>query len=250
MSLAPDICPNCDSPLRPSDVFCSQCGQKVALGARFTMRGGLHVLRGRLVGPEHSLLSQWRHMLVRPGLMASDWAAGKRRRYFRPFGMLMVTVAIGSLVFAASRFQAFAPYEGRHADLANFLQRNVNLVQLLQVPLLAAALRLLFPRSLRNFGENLVLAALTTTMRVTIGTLLLVPLSRLLRFGPAEMAVLIRVFLAAWVVYFAWAASQFHAGPRWLSALKGAAAAVLVHAAMVQAIETLGGVSYVLDADR
>jgi Protein of unknown function (DUF3667) len=63
---------------------------------------------------------------ARPGVVARDYVASKRKRYFGPFAFLVVTVAFTSAVIAISGFQAVT--SDAPNDFASFLQQHINLL--------------------------------------------------------------------------------------------------------------------------
>lgn len=155
----------------------------------------------------------------------------------------MVGLATAGVV--ASGFQPFAEREPGSSAAVDFLKRHMNVLQLLQVPLLAALGVVFFGRRRRNFAEQLVLAAYATSLRVATVAFVFVPSWMLLRPERLDPTAL-RVYLGLWVAYYGWACAQFHDGPRWASALKGAAVASLAQLTTWLAVEHLGGVWFAI----
>lgn len=77
----------------------------------------------------------------------------------------------------------------------------------------------------------MVLVAYTLSMRA-VALIVIVPIA-LLGSVSAPTFWQNAAFWAAWYVYFGWAASQFYAGPRWRSWLKGMLVAAIGHALIV-----------------
>jgi len=221
------ICANCDAALLPGQKYCGQCAQKIP-SHRLSVREISHDLLHAFLHVDRSALSLIRALLVRPGVVARAYIAGHRKRYFGPFAFLFIVVGLASLALASSGLMAPPTPDGRINAATEFLQRHVNLVILLQLPLLSAFSQLLFRRSKFHFAEHMVLAAYTSGMRSIIFTLVTLPLWYLLR-DIVGVQWIIYVYLLVWAVYFGFASSQFHQGHRGWLWFKGFAAAALAH---------------------
>ena len=221
-------CQNCGSALSPDQKYCGHCGQKGDVG-RLTVKQLGHDLLHALTHVDRSVLSLLWPLLVRPGTVARDYVAGKRKRYFGPLSWLIVIVGLVSAEVAISGFQVVI--SNNPSVLADLLQRHVNVVFLIQVPVLALFCRLLFRRDGFNTAEFLVLAAYTASMRTIFFGVVLVPLSSVLHPGQTTVQHWAYASILAWIAYFGFAASQFVDGRRALAAFKGVAAAFLTQAA-------------------
>jgi hypothetical protein len=224
-----DDCQNCGSPLASDQNYCARCGQKSDVG-RLTLEQLFHDLVHALTHVDRSVLSLLWPLLVRPGHVARDYVAGKRKRYFGPLSWLVVIVGVVSAEVAISGFHVvISSNPNRFADL---LHQHPNVAFLVQVPLLTLFCRLLFWRSGFNSAEFLVLAAYTISMRTVFFGVVLLPLS--LVFEPSQTALAYWAYadVLLWLAYFGFAASQFVPGRRAAAAFKGVAAAVLTQAAL------------------
>jgi hypothetical protein len=177
---------------------------------------------------DRSVLSLMRMLLVRPGTVATDYVQGRRKRYSGPFGFLFIVVAAASAMVALTEFQAIMGDNSNH--IADFLQRHVNLIMFVQVPVLAMFSRLLDTRGGFNFAEHLVLAAYTSGMRILFFTAVLLPAWYVFRPSVATEVNVYYAYLTIWPMYFGLAASRFFTGNRFYSWCKGALAAVLTWA--------------------
>lgn len=189
-----------------------------------------------LVHADRSVLSLVHILLVSPGHVAKDYVSGRRKRHFGPFAFLVITVGLASAVVALSGFRAFTT-DSPNA-VAEFLQRHVNLVILLQVPILAAFCGTLFRKNDYNFAEHLVLAAYTSGIRSLFLTLLVIPYWYLFRPSSSIALYLYYSYLCIWLIYFGFATSHFYQGNRRASWAKGVLAAALTQA-ISQAIVSL-----------
>jgi hypothetical protein len=107
------------------------------------------------------------------------------------------------------------------------LQRHVNVLILLEAPLLAAFTRAMFRRDGTNFAEQLVLAAYASGMRALFSTAIVIPGLLLLPLAGAGRSYFYLSCLLIWFAYFGVAASQFSSEHGVVSGLKGALAAAL-----------------------
>ena len=161
--------------------------------------------------------------------VARDYVAGKRKRYFGPFAFLVVTVAFTSAFIAISGFQAVT--SDAPNGLTFFLQQHINLLFFIDVPLLAAACRLMGIREPFNYAEYLVLASYSAGLHTLFYALVVIPVWYVLR---SDTVLLNRLFYASLPIgplYLAYGMYQFLPGRRFSSAIKGLFASLLTQAA-------------------
>jgi hypothetical protein len=244
-SPAPTGCLNCAAPLAAGQAYCGRCGQKAG-SHRLTLHEIGHDLLHAFVHVDRSIFSLVRQLVVRPGGVARDYVEGRRARYYGPFGFLVIVVGLATGAMAIVGFRSFLRVEGGADGIAEFLQRHVNAVILLQVPLLAATCGLLFRRSGTNFAERLVLAAYTSSMRSIAFTLVYVPTWYL--WHPSQQAItyFYAPYLAAWFAYFGFAATQFFGGRPWIVWFKGVVAAAIAVAALQGLVILLGSLTFAI----
>jgi hypothetical protein len=218
-----DACRNCGAAFATDQKFCGACGQRTNIAPRLTMREIGHDLVHAITHADHSIFALIRALLTRPGYVARDFIEGKRKRHFGPFAFLVIAVSLASAVILLSGVEWFAPF--RHGRAGDVLQRHINLVILVQAPLLAAFCAAFFRDARRSFAEHLVLAAYASGFRALFIALVETPL--LAATADAANPWLVSGFLALWCAYFAFAASQFYEGSRTRSVVKAVVTAVL-----------------------
>jgi hypothetical protein len=199
-----------------------------------------HDLVHAITHADHSIFALLRSLLTRPGHVARDYIEGKRKRHFGPFAFLVIAVSLASAVILLSGVEWFSPF--RHGRAGEVLQRHVNLVILVQAPLLAALCAVFFRGARLSFAEHLVLAAYASGFRALFIALVETPLLAA-TVADAGTPWLVAGFLAVWCAYFAFAASQFYGGSRVGSVVKAGATAVLsqiITIALVMAILFFG----------
>jgi hypothetical protein len=181
-----------------------------------------------LLHVDRSVLSLIRALALRPGRVALAYVSGRRKRYFGPFAFLIVTVALGSSAIALTKFPAVTSDVPN--AVASLLQHHINLLFFMQVPITAAACRVLTPRGPFNYAEYLVLAAYFAGMRILFFTV--VNVGGWYLFRPSELMAR-DVYLALMPVgplYLGFACAQFLPGSKWLAAVKGVAAWLITFA--------------------
>jgi Protein of unknown function (DUF3667) len=244
--VAVGTCSNCEAALTSTAAYCASCGQKACL-PRLTVREIGHELMHALVHVDRSAVSLLRVLLLKPGIVAADYIAGRRKRYYGPFGFLVITVALASAVIAILGYSVIVvstdspvPTDAPKS-IEDFLQRHANLIFCLQVPVLAGVCRIVALRDAKryNYAEYLVIVSYTSGMHILFLAAVVVPGWYLLRSQPALALNMYYASLPVWPLYFGFAFSQFLSGPRWWSALRGCIAVVLSTAATLYAISEL-----------
>lgn len=223
-------CGNCDAPLAPKDSYCPRCGQKVT-ATRLTLHEIGHDLLHALFHVDRSVLSLLRLLLTHPGRVAREYVEGKRKRYFGPFALLVIVVALASAALHLSGTHKLVLVPEGSAAVAAFVQefliKHANLVYFIQVPLLAAACRALGIDGGFNYAEYLVLAAYTSSMRILFFTLAVIPLKFAAGGTSATVVHLYLAYLSLWALYFGFAMAQFVGERCLLSAIRGIVAVIL-----------------------
>ncbi len=219
-------CLNCDATLADADRFCPRCAQRTDT-ARLSLRDVARDLLQNFVNVERGPLAFASALLTRPGGVAREYVEGKRHRHYGPFATLVVLVGLTALMVNLSGFQVLA-HDGLPEAPAHFMQRHFNLLLLVQLPLIGGACALLFRGAQLTLAEHAVLAAYTLSVRAVV-VAIVAPLSYALSIVPGATSTY--GFWVVWYVYFGWAASQFYAGPRGASWLRGVVAAAVAHAA-------------------
>jgi hypothetical protein len=228
--LTPGACLNCGTRFADGQQFCGACGQRTNVSPKLTMRDIGHDLAHAITHADHSIFSLIRALVTRPGYVAAEYAAGKRKRHFGPFAFLVITVGLASAIILVTDVEWFKPYG--HGYAGELLQRHVNLVILLQAPLLAACCAALFRADRRNFAEHLVLAAYTSGFHALFLAVVETPVFALTS-ADAPDPWLAGGFFLAWLGYFAFAASQFYEGRGLWSAVRAGIANVVSQALTV-----------------
>lgn len=220
-------CLNCGTPFTSGQKFCGACGQRTNVAAPVTMGDIGHDLVHAITHADHSIFALIRSLVTRPGYVARDFIQGRRKRHFGPFAFLLISVGVASAIIHWLGEDWFAPFKHGHAG--DLLQRYINLVILLRMPLLALFCALLFRGAGLTFAEHLVLAAYASGLNALFSAIVETPLLALTG-SQASHPWLAGAYIGIWLLYFAFAASQFYAGHRLWSATKAGVAVVLSQA--------------------
>jgi len=169
----PTHCLNCGTLLTADDNFCPYCGQK-SHTHRLTIGHLLHEFFHSFTHADKGFLGITADLAIKPGLVAREYIAGKRKKYFNPFTYYLLCIAI--LVFCANIFTTFQqpipidqnvvqriPTEaGRKQYIAiitrtnkanAFIRKNMNTFSMLALPLFSFLSWLFFRKRGYNYAE-------------------------------------------------------------------------------------------------
>lgn len=144
-----------------------------------------------------------KEMLYRPGHVAREYVDGKRKKYFNPFSFLLIVVAVSTFLIATFNLMTAS---GLRDPISMFLNKHANLVMFLNVPIGAFFSWLFFRESGRSYAENLVLHAYAGGERSAFYSVFIVAIMLLL---PQYYMRIILGYTGIWVIYLAWACTQF-----------------------------------------
>lgn len=216
-------CLNCDSPLTDVQRFCGACGQKNG-PARLTMGQITHDFIHALTHVDHSIFALLKALAWQPGRVAREYIEGRRKKYFGPLAFLVIAVGITSFMIVIADVKWFSPIT--ESGPAGFLQRHINLVILLQMPVLAGWCALLFWSDRLHYAEHLVLTAYSSGFRILVLGLIATPIMYFAKLNPADRIV-VPAYYGLWLIYFSVAALQFYRGNKFWIIARAVVAAVL-----------------------
>src|SRR6185436_1890454 len=176
-------CLNCAAPLQDAQHFCGACGQRTS-PRRLTFSQMLSDFTHALTHADHSIFALIRGLAFHPGHVSREYVDGKRKRHFGPLAFLLLAAGLASFMILATGVKFFSPESESAA--AEFLQRHINVVVLLQMPVLAGLCALLFRDEKLHYAEHLVLSAYTSGFRILVLGLLATPAIALLKISPAS----------------------------------------------------------------
>jgi hypothetical protein len=225
-------CLNCDASLSAGQAFCSVCGQSSDTH-RLSLHDITHALVHVFTHADRSVFSLVRDLAHKPGRVAREYVAGKRRRYFNPFTFAIVVIGVAALVMAASGFVNLASMGHKASPLSELLQKHLNLLVLAQLPLLALSCMVLFRSEKLSFTEHLVLAAYTSAFRSIFFCVFVAGFWAITRWN---YSITLGAYMVLWLSYFGVACAQFYSGNRWWLWAKGIAAALSAQLTITAAV--------------
>ncbi|MFL6333213.1 MAG: DUF3667 domain-containing protein [Pyrinomonadaceae bacterium] len=202
----PGECPSCGAALVGD--YCHRCGEKRPEARDLSVRHFVMDAAQELTSLDTKLTRTLLTLLFRPGRLTAEWVAGRRGPYLKPLNLCLGILALNLFVYTASkqvtmfdirlivenqrqmaaqfklpngdiydrRFARAAERRGTTVEalydtVNEHWQRNVSLLQPLQIIMLAVLLQLIYFFSRRYFVEHLVFsmhylsfAVLTTTL--------------------------------------------------------------------------------------
>ncbi len=153
-------CKNCDGNIADSYPFCPHCGQKSNI-SRLNIQQLLKDLWLAFSNTDKGFLLLVRKLVFKPGHVAREYIAGRRKIYFNPFSYLAILVAIA--LYFILQFESvglnYAAMEADDIELLRFAFKYFNVFILLMCPIYGLVIWLFFLGHQVNYVENLVLAA-------------------------------------------------------------------------------------------
>ncbi len=217
-------CLNCGAEQEISNRFCPQCGQN-ADTHRLNFKHIWHDLVHAFTHADKGIFSLIWQLALKPGIVAREYVEGKRKKYFNPFTFVILIVGFASVILISSGFTSFSGNSAMPKNpISPFLDKHINLLIFMNIPLLALFNRLLFRRANTNYSENLILAAFTSGERSIFFSLIVAPVW--LVFHPPYYPFL-AFYLLCWSCYYGWACSQFYKGRKLGLFLKGVLVTIL-----------------------
>jgi hypothetical protein len=159
-------CLNCGKEL--TDKYCSGCGQK-ADTHRITFKNFVfHDLLHGTFHLERGIFFTAKEALIRPGKAALDYIAGKRKRYYNVF--LLILLAAGLLLFVRHFYigtlmgepieEDYSHLNQASQTMSKLVAQKGKIIILLFVPLAALNSLLLFRRKKLNYPEHAILSGM------------------------------------------------------------------------------------------
>src|SRR5262245_11561097 len=97
-------CKNCGKQLAHRENFCPSCGQKANVHG-LTFHSLLHEIVHYFTHAEKNIFSLIKQLTFKPGVVAEEYLAGKRKKYFSPVNFFLIVA--GLLVIIVSALHSF-----------------------------------------------------------------------------------------------------------------------------------------------
>jgi len=223
-------CLNCGSSLGITQQFCAVCGQK-ADTHRLNLHEIIHDALHHLTHADKGLFKLLRELALRPGVVAREYVAGKRVKYFKPVNFFLIVGGI--MVFMTTYFQhsnesVLKQYEQdatnvkdpvkkqilydeteRKERIIHYMGKYSNMVNILATPLYAFILWLFYRKAGYSFIEHLVANMYIMSFVMLWFALLLVPWQKQLFFESSRSWIFLGAFMLFQTIYGATAYYQF-----------------------------------------
>lgn len=252
-------CKNCGTAFEGK--FCPDCSQKAATH-RLTLGHFMHETTHAVTHTDKGMLLLIKELFVRPGVVAREYAEGKRKKYFNPLTFLLIMMAIQ--VFATKQTDFYGKFTRQMQKLyemiekanpnaakskAKFNQRiqeadkrmafandNTKIINFIFIPFLSLLTWLFFKRSGYNYAENLILNVLIAGQLVIFFFLIcIIPVA----LKPSLVILVVYLYMLVSVIYAIVAYKQFfRQKTRWVI-LKGVALQIIYFVILSAASEYL-----------
>ena len=186
----------------------------------------IHEVQYGIFNVDRGIFFTLKELLIRPGHAVRDYLGGKRKRYFAPFGLIMLLGAISvvfvqwlDIDFAAMAAPANGPGQMKMPDMGEMMSHQT-LMYLAMIPFMAVGTWLCLRKYGYNFVEHLIINTYIGAL-VAIISLLTWPMA-LLRIDLlwlSAMAGLLMVIVNLLVL-----TQLYHQRPAWKVVLRGFAA--------------------------
>jgi hypothetical protein len=248
-------CPECGERLLGD--FCHRCGEKRPESRDLSVRHFLRDTVQEVTSLDSKLTRTLLTLLFRPGRLTTEWVAGRRARYLKPLNLCLGIFAISVFAFTVSKqvsmfdIGTILDEERRQAEelkiegggafgrlfdravarkgvarealedaVSDRWQRNVSLIQPVQIILLAALLQIVYFFSRRYFVEHLVFSMHFLAFAV-LTTTLLWPVYYLIGIKPTQLNMVIAALKFAVDIFYLFVALRlFYRGSPVLAAVR------------------------------
>jgi len=157
------ICLNCDTVL--TGKFCHECGQKADTHRITAKHFIMHDLLHGVWHIEKGILFTLKEVFTRPGYAALDYIHGRRVKYYNIFYLILMVLGF---MFVLSGYTEDGATESidqvtdaNRRIVLEAIDKNIKLVYLLFLPIMAVVGFVLFRKLRFNFSEHLIIAGFT-----------------------------------------------------------------------------------------
>lgn len=178
--MQPNHCANCDEPIAGTARFCPACGQKTNLH-RLTLKDVLHDGFHYFTHADKGIVQLVKALATKPGVVAREYIAGKRKKYFPPLNFFLLVAALflfaatvthrdkqmietrdsvtagvtGNMTLSEKKLQAQQIVKQRSNEAYRYIARYTNYVAMLAAPYISLIVWLMYRRSGYNYTEHL-----------------------------------------------------------------------------------------------
>jgi len=220
-------CLNCGTELTNQQNFCPDCGQKTDT-PRISF---LYLAKEFLAVFAHAdkgLFNLAKRLAINPGQVAIDYVEGRRKRYFNPFGFLVICIALSFPIYNLVKPAQDLPQpefedlqripaelqlmalnaKDRAQAVQHFFNKNINLISVFVAPYFAFMLWLFFRRRKRNIAEITLAYLLFIGFGNIISVVIFYPLMAIFK-DPVSFSILLWISTFVQIGYDAWGMKTF-----------------------------------------
>jgi hypothetical protein len=171
----PTNCLNCETILTADDNFCPTCGQKTDTH-RLSLKHIFHEFVHTFTHADRGIFGLMADLTVAPGIVAREYVAGKRKKYYNPFTFFVLCAGIIVLAnnffgtygeepkpdprvlsqLNAQQRKAYVGFMNRVSQFQEFNKHHSNIVAMIGLPFYALISWLFFRKRGYNYAEMLV----------------------------------------------------------------------------------------------
>lgn len=225
----PTNCLNCGAGLVTAQKHCSVCGQKAATH-RLNWHELIHDALHYVTHADKGIFHLVKELALRPGLVAREYLAGKRVKYFKPVNFFLIVAGI--LVFMTSYFhfgnkknvERLEAYAATLEDPAaqkkyyamakrmektdHYTSKYSNVINMLATPLMAFFFWLFYRKAGYSLIEHLVANMYFVSFLMLFYSLLIIPWQSSITWSPLSWFLVTAFFLLE-IIYKSIAYYQF-----------------------------------------
>jgi len=212
-------CLNCERAVEKTQNFCSNCGQQIAIH-RFSIPHFIHEGFHAFTHADKGIIYLLKGLIVRPGVVAREYIAGKRKKYFNPFTFFLILAAfyvlsnglkvskadqnrplpatIATINDPVKRDAAISRYQ-RVGKARDFTNKHGNLITMVAVPFFALFFWVVYYRKRYNYAEHLVASMMFVSLANLAFSLIVHPLQAVLKGHSIADFVPILGFILQWI---------------------------------------------------
>ncbi|SKB50548.1 DUF3667 domain-containing protein [Daejeonella lutea] len=242
-------CKNCHSEF--TGKYCPNCSQSASVH-RLTLGNIVHEVIHNVTHFDSGALLLLRKLLYVPGRVAYEYISGMRKRYFNPFTLLIILIAL--MVYVSNKTNIYGHFTQRVKEIttgyikssstASRADKNKadaeirtvekkmdeaetstkkamdhsKLINFLFLPVISLLTWRFFRKQKFNYAENLVLEVFVTCGYTTIFLIFIIPLYLLI---PSQVVPIMYGYILINIIYSIVAYRQFFQEPKWRTIFKG-----------------------------
>lgn len=184
--------------------YCPNCGQN-AHEHRVNAQYFLHDIPHSVFHVDHGFFYTIKMLFTKPGLMVQEFLEGKRIKYFRPIGYVMVMTALSALLVKLFDWGTAKILESNGVkmhDSHNFFEHYFSIFIFLMIPLASFVTWIFFVKKKYNFWEhflaNTYIAAQLNIMWILMHLITLLAAI----FTKSEVNINYNIFLVIFLMFF------------------------------------------------